>query len=95
MRSAAAMLLVLVTGYPVVPTRVVSPTRGFLIFFCLSSSAAAKEIIHLSPKVSINIGNSSFAVEFRIGKMCYVHERPRNLIAVCKPKRDVQSSHPH
>jgi len=56
MRSAAAMLLVLVTGYPAVSTRVVSPTTGFLIFFCPSRSAAAKEIIHLSPKVSINVG---------------------------------------
>jgi hypothetical protein len=55
MRSAAAMLLVLVTGYPAVSTRIVSPTTGFLIFFYLSRSAAAKEIFHLSPKVSINI----------------------------------------
>jgi hypothetical protein len=72
MRSAAAMLLVLVTGYPALSTRIVSPTMGFLIFFCLSRSAAAKEIIHLSPKVSINVGISSFAVEFGIGKMRYV-----------------------
>jgi hypothetical protein len=93
MRSAAAMLLVLVTGYPAVSTRIVSPTTGILIFFCLSP-AAAKEIIHLSQKVSINFGLSSFAVEFGIGKMCYVHKRPRNLIAVCKPKDDVQYSHP-
>lgn len=92
MRSAAAMLLV--TGYPAVSTRIVSPTTGFLLFFCPSRSAAAREIIHPSPKVSINIGISSFAVEFGIGKMCYVHERPRNLIAVCKSKHDVQSSHP-
>jgi hypothetical protein len=53
MRSAAAMLLVLVTGYPAVSTRILSPTTEFLIFFCLSRSAAAKEIIHLSPKASI------------------------------------------
>jgi hypothetical protein len=71
MRSAAAMLLVLVTGYSGVSTRIVSPTTGFLIFFCLSRSAAAKEIIHLSPKVSINVGIYSFAVEFGIGKMRY------------------------